>query len=235
MRNLAISNQRVLAIDTFGLILSVAVSNGNEIYYSETDAKMRQSELVMDCIDNLMKKASLKPSDLEGVICMGGPGSFTGLRIGYSIAKGLALSLSIPFAPVPTLDCLAFSPAPSYSLLCTLIEARKNSYFYAFFRDGIRVTPDKEADSGQILEEIRHFNEEVTLTGPGSAIFYDSLQPELRENIILDFKNKGYAKEIIVIAQNTNILHNDNNAYLYSGPDYIRKSDAELNILFTAN
>ena len=226
----------LLAIDSAAQILSVAVSKGDEIFYMETDALMRQSELVMGFIDNLMKQAALKPCDLNGVLCMGGPGSFTGLRIGYSIAKGLALSLSIPFAPVPTLDCIVSklkdncdASANPY-LQLAVIQARKNAYFYAFFRGGERLTSDADAAPDQIAEEISQFDEQIIMTGPGSALLYDSIQFDLRKNIKLENKTGGYAKEIIFIAKKLNMPDNGSTVSLFSGPEYIRKTDAELNL-----
>jgi len=176
-----------------------------------------------------MKKASLKPGDLNAVLCMGGPGSFTGLRLGYSIAKGLALSLSIPFAPVPTLECIAQRQEQNITL--PVIEARKNAYFYAFFSGKTRLTQDRDADVSQIAGEIKQYGEKITLTGTGAAMLYDSLPKELRENIILNYEKKGYAREIIYIAKDKRIMDNDNTVYLYSGPEYIRETDAEAALM----
>ena len=94
----------LLAIDTATSILSVAVCKDKDVFYKKIDADTPISESAMSVIDSLMKEAGLKPNELNGVICMGGPGSFTGLRVGYSIAKGLALSLNIPFVAVPTIE-----------------------------------------------------------------------------------------------------------------------------------
>ena len=215
----------LLALDSSASFLSAALFCNNNIYYSEIEAHMKHSEVIMDSIDNLMKKALLKPQDLNGVLCTGGPGSFTGLRIGYSTAKGLALSLSIPFAPVPTLDCIAWQY--KNDLVLPVIQAGKNAFFYAFFREGNRITKDKEADSAQIAKEIKFYNEKITVTGPGSLFLQDSLPGELKNIIAFNTEKKGYAKEVISIAQYRKIMDNDNTAYLYSGPDYIRLSDAE--------
>ena len=223
----------LLSIDSSSSVLSVAVSCGDNIYYTETDAGMKHSELIMDCIACQMEKAFIKPCDLNGVLCMGGPGSFTGLRIGYSIAKGLCLSLSIPFAPVPTLDCIAESVIKNEDtdLVLAVIEARKNAYFYSFFKRGQKITADNDADSMQMTTEIEEYIKKlkkISLTGPGSDIFYNSLPDYLKESIILKKKTMGYAKEIISIAKSRKILDNDNTVYLYSGPEYLRKTDAEI-------
>jgi len=213
----------ILAIDSALGILSVAVANGDTIYYTEADEGMKHSELVMGSIDSLMKKANLEPKDLNGVLCMGGPGSFTGLRIGYSIAKGLALSLSIPFAPVPTLDCIALQETEG--IILGVIESKKNAWFYAFFKNGQRLTNDNDGDSAQIAKEINSFQEKITLTGPAAPLLYDSLPQEQQKRLSLNFEKKGYAKEIILIAQIRKILDNNNVEYLCSGPEYIRMAD----------
>ena len=221
----------VLAIDCAASILSAAVSVKDEIFYAEAQPGLRQSEHVMDLIDSQMKKAGLLPRDLEGVLCMGGPGSFTGLRIGFSIAKGLALSLSIPFSPVPTLDCVAYGINNNLDkgLILAVIEARKNAYFYAFFRGQERITHDRDADPGQIAREISSYSEKVIMTGSGTNQLYLSMPEDTKQNLTADNKRKGYAREIIAIAQINKTLDNiDYKACLISGPDYNRLTDAEL-------
>ena len=227
----------LLAIDSACSILSIAVSKGDDIMYTQTDAETKQSEIAMECIDSLMKKASLKPQDLNGILCMGGPGSFTGLRIGYSIAKGLAISLSIPFVPVPTLDCIAYqittdNSGEIFEIALAAIEARKNAFFYAFFRSGERLTPDTDGTAEQIIAAINSYkSEKIILAGPGAISLYSTLPPQTKNNIIIDDKICGYAKELIYTAKSKNLFNNDNSAFLYSGPEYIRKTDAELNLL----
>jgi len=163
---------------------------------------------------------------------MGGPGSFTGLRIGYSIAKGLALSLSISFAPVPTMECIANNEQFTRGFIMTVIEARKNAYFYAFFKDGQRFTEDKDSGLSQIINEIEQYikgdHKHIILTGHGAKKLYESLPENTKNNLSLVFENKGYAKELITIAKNKNLFCHDCTVYLYSGPEYIRKTDAEI-------
>jgi tRNA threonylcarbamoyladenosine biosynthesis protein TsaB len=222
----------LLAIDTACSVLSIAVSREDEIFCAETEAVLRHSEIVMNMIDSHMKKASLSPSSLDGVICMGGPGSFTGLRIGYSIAKGLALSLSVPFIAVPTLDCMAFARRSGFVL--PAIEARKNSWFFSIYNREKIMKPAVEAASAQISDEIiktaETEKEKIILTGSGSASLFSSLTQETVKHLIYNNESRGYASELIAIVKKQNLLDNDNSAILYSGPEYIRKTDAELNL-----
>jgi tRNA threonylcarbamoyladenosine biosynthesis protein TsaB len=218
----------LLAVDSSFSILSIAVSRDNNVFSIQADAGTKHSEIVMGLLDEVMKNASLKPENIEGVVCAGGPGSFTGLRIGYSIAKGLALSLSIPFMPVPTLDCFAFPyNGTKDKLILAVTESKKNSWYYAFFKNGRRLTPDKDGDADIIAAEIK---ESVILTGPGAASLFNALPAEIQKNIVLDKKKYVYARELIAIANQNNLFDQDCSQSLYSGPEYIRKTDAEMNL-----
>ena len=222
----------LLAIDCASFILSAAVSNGDEIFYEEAKEGMKQSELSMDLIDSMVKKAGLKPKDLNGVICAGGPGSFTGLRIGYSIAKGLALSLSIPFASIPTLELIQKSFTHRHKdtkgIILPVIEARKNTYFYSFYKNNQELIKEKEGDYSQIADEIKKYKEKIIITGFSSHLLYNSLPENIKTNTVLNEEKICYAQELIYIAKEENILNNDCSAYLVSGPEYIRLPDAMM-------
>jgi len=231
---------KLLAIDTSASFLSAAISYGDEVLHTEIEAGMRHSELAMDCIAGLTGKAGLKPGDLDGVLCMGGPGSFTGLRIGFSIAKGLALALGIPFAPIPTLDCIAMSvfndsaqaPLPSNAAIMPVITARKNAFFCALYRNGGRISPILDASAGQIVMFIKNEEpERLLVTGPGSDLLFNAFPEDLKQVSEFLIKKRGYAEELIKIAKMNKILDNNSStASLFEGPEYIRRTDAELNL-----
>ena len=224
----------LLAIDTAASVLSAAVAAEDAIAYTETEAGTRHSELVMDCIDAVMRDAGLRPNDIDGILCMGGPGSFTGLRIGFSVGKGLALALNIPFAPVPTLDCMALghSSFASQTQVMPVIAAIKNAFFFALYRNGERLGPDMDATTEQIAAVIDRNGKtgKTLLTGPGADRLYNALPQEVKPKAALAYENRGYAKDLIDIAKKYKIFDNDNSAHLFEGPEYIRKSDAELNL-----
>ena len=225
----------LLAIDSAASILSVAVASGDQIWYSGSEAGTKHSELVMDSVDMLMKKAGIAPEDLQGVLCMGGPGSFTGLRIGFSIAKGLSLSLGIPFAAIPSLDCAAMPCSGRAGPVLPVIAAGKNAFFYALFRYGKRLGPDMDAGPGPIAEVLAGVpeNQKVLLTGPDAdtlfKILLDRDDGKFAGRLELDSgPQQGYAGVLLDIAKKTKIIDRDTTAWLFSGPEYIRKSDAEL-------
>ena len=148
---------RVLALETSTLAGSVALcEDGRVVGLSLLDVALTHSERLMAMIHRLIDDCRWTVDRVEGLAVSIGPGSFTGLRVGAATAKGLALALGVPIAPVPTLDVLAsnlpFADAP----VCPILDARKNEVYLAHYRwDGagmarqseyMALSPDVAAD-----------------------------------------------------------------------------------------
>jgi tRNA threonylcarbamoyladenosine biosynthesis protein TsaB len=226
----------LLALDTAVSVLSVALAAGDHTWHFEADAGARHSELLMDIIDMLLKKAGLEPKDLSGVLCMGGPGSFTGLRIGFSAAKGLALALDIPFASVPTLDCMAHGFSHWPGIVIPVIDAKKNRFYCAMYRGGRRLGPCLDAPAAEILGAVSGAESPVLLTGPDADLAQgvleeipDEKSPKSPVFIIDPGFRRGNSLQLLSIAKNDDIF-NTKEGMLFSGPDYYRASDAELTV-----
>jgi len=216
---------KILAIDTATEQFSVALAAGGATWLFEADAGLRHSELIMDIIDMLMGKAALKPEELSGVVCMGGPGSFTGLRIGFAIAKGLALSLGIPFAAIPTLDCLAWPFSSWPGTVVPALDAKKGAFFCALYSGGKRLCPDMDAapeEIAQALAVIADAPAPILLTGPGAALLGSKLGINSGKGL-----RWGNAQTLLHIARDTDCIAQGNTDFS-CGPVYIRRSDAEL-------
>jgi tRNA threonylcarbamoyladenosine biosynthesis protein TsaB len=242
----------ILAVDTSASILSIALGAGDESWYFEADAGLRHSELLLESVDLLLHKAGIPRTDLSGVVCRGGPGSFTGLRIGFSFAKGLSLALGIPFAPLPTLDCMAHPFAAWPGIVAPVIDAKKNAFFCALYQNGKRLCPDMDAAAPSIASAIDAADAEaiaaaidaadattnagaspVLLTGTDAEKLYHQLREEAvcgaAVNSALRFDKcprGGYARELLDIAKKAGLPHTTSN--WFAGPEYLRKSDAEL-------
>lgn len=232
----------ILAIETASMVFSAALATASGLWYFEADAGTRHSQYLTEIIDILLKKAGLKPAELSCVVCMNGPGSFTGLRIGFSCAKGMALSLGIPFYSVPSLDCMAYSYSIWPGLVLPVIDAKKNSWFCAIYSGGTRLTQDMDADIETIFNVIRETlsgikgdmtQRQVLITGPDAGIFYETINKgdntanDITFSLAPDFRT-GNARELLVIAKNQKIINNESVDF-NCGPEYGRKSDAEIN------
>jgi tRNA threonylcarbamoyladenosine biosynthesis protein TsaB len=229
----------VLALDTATSILSIALSApSSRTWYFEMDAGLKHSESLMEGVDMLLKIAGLGPEDLELIACMRGPGSFTGLRIGFSAGKGLALARGLPLVSVPTLDCIAYSHAAWPGLVLPVIDARKGRYFTALFQGAARISPYMDAEPGKIGTLVSRAPGAVPLliTGPDAYIMKNELEKVLSsaehfpEGLVVDPRyNTGKARELLEIAEKNFILEKESD--VFKGPEYLRKSDVELTLI----
>src|SRR5574344_2000384 len=164
----------ILNIDTSTDICSAALTKGNEViaYLESCDGKSHAKTL-LPYIQELLDEAHLKPQDLNAVALSMGPGSYTGLRIGTSTAKGICYTMDIPLIAIPTLQIIAVSAVTESqvlpdSLICPLLDARRMEVFTAVYQTDLQeVTPV----SSQIIDE-NSFNDilsekEVIFCGNG--------------------------------------------------------------------
>ena len=223
----------MIAFDTSSQALSAALETDGGVWYMEIDAGSRHSELLMDCADWLCKEAGIKSSELTHAACMKGPGSFTGLRIGFSAAKGLALALGIPLYAIPTLDCLSYPLSVWPGMVIPAIDAKKNCFFTALYRRGERLTDYIDAPAESIAKTVQMTacpNEPVIVTGSGAQLLNSRLAPCLPPGLLCVDPEfcRGRARELLELAKNAKIQKIDD---INSGPVYLRKSDAELNLI----
>ena len=131
----------ILFIETATPVCSVALAKDNQILgIKESTKKNSHSEVVTVFVEELMKEYDLSFSDLDAVAVSKGPGSYTGLRIGVSTAKGLCYALDIPLISVNTLQSLAYGAIIKFSqqselplLFCPMIDARRMEVYCALY------------------------------------------------------------------------------------------------------
>ena len=129
----------VLAIETATAVCAVAIVTDGVLRAEEAlEAKNIHAERLLGMVDETLRQSGLAASDLEGVAVSIGPGSFTGLRIGLSVAKGLVFGLEISLAAVPTLEALAWRLADSAAgagapYILSTIDARRDEVYCQLF------------------------------------------------------------------------------------------------------
>ncbi len=134
----------LVAFDTATRLISLALHDGQRILYEVTwhTAQHHTVELA-PAIRQALEQGGLTPADLTAVAVAQGPGSFTGLRIGMGVAKGLATAQAIPLVAVPTLDILAEAIPPAETPLVAVIEAGRTRICAGRYRwDGAAWQPD---------------------------------------------------------------------------------------------
>jgi tRNA threonylcarbamoyladenosine biosynthesis protein TsaB len=229
--------KNILAIDTATEVLSAALKTEKGQWYIEIDAGLRHSELLMEVCDKLTKMAGISQQEINLVACMKGPGSFTGLRIGFSAAKGIASALNIPFISVPTLDCMAYSYRFLQAYVLPVIDAKKQCFFTALYHQDTRLHEYVDATAENILSFLPA-DKPALVCGPAAALLAERLQEIPHPfNLIFESKNvDGYAKCLLEKAEKQcimNVAKGDSKGgdSSDSGPMYLRKSDAELSVM----
>ncbi|MDD5174240.1 MAG: tRNA (adenosine(37)-N6)-threonylcarbamoyltransferase complex dimerization subunit type 1 TsaB [Candidatus Omnitrophota bacterium] len=131
----------ILAIDTSTDYLSLAILKSGRVaakFHKKADRK--HSMLLVPMVDRLLKKAGLKIREIDCFAISVGPGSFTGLRIGVTVVKGLAYALKKKIVAVPTLDVIADNAKSFKGVICPVLDARKNKVYACLYKsDGKRI------------------------------------------------------------------------------------------------
>ena len=126
---------KILAIEASSLVASVAIMTDDIITAEYTmNHKITHSQTIMPMIDEIVKRCEADLSELDAIAVSGGPGSFTGLRIGSATGKGLAQALNIPIVHVPTLDAMAFNAYGYDGLVCPIMDARRMQVYTGIYR-----------------------------------------------------------------------------------------------------
>ena len=145
-----------LSSSTTNLVVAIII-NGKIVYQAVNKYNQDMSSYIMVILDEAFKEAGIKPQNLNKIMVTNGPGSFTGIRIGLSLAKTMAFSLNIPVIPISTLEMIA---SGSNKRVIALIDARRG-YVYAggydenlnSFMPDSYVSIDKIKDNGVIVSE----------------------------------------------------------------------------------
>lgn len=164
-----------LAFDSTAKAASVAVCDGEKLLaLYNIDNGLTQSELLLPMAENMLKSLNLTFSDVELLACAVGPGSFTGVRIGVALVKGIAFGKGIPCVEVSTLDELAENLRGLSGIIVPCMDARRQQVYTATYRgrDGEleKLTEDRAMAISELAEELRAYNEPIYLSGDGYAV-----------------------------------------------------------------
>ena len=166
---------RLLALETSGNVSGVYLSEGERMLGQITlHQKNIHSRRLSVSIRQLLEHLDLTEQDLSGIILSAGPGSFTGLRIGYSLGKGLAHALKCPIVEVPTLDIWAWQIGQTSLPVFSFVDAHRDEIFYAVYRwksDVLKKETDYQLVSFNDLSRV--ITEKMIITGAEIETFRD--------------------------------------------------------------
>lgn len=165
----------ILALETSSKICSAALFENNQLLHKkEEGGEYSHAEKLAAFVEEILQISKVEYKELSAVAISKGPGSYTGLRIGTSTAKGICYALGIPLISIPTLQAMAFMLKQSVNvgnaLICPMIDARRMEVYTAIFDSGLN--PIKETSAEIVTEDFLDvFLEEhkVFFCGDGSA------------------------------------------------------------------
>jgi tRNA threonylcarbamoyladenosine biosynthesis protein TsaB len=142
----------ILSIETSTTNCSVSLSKQGETLVSKEDnnANYSHAESLHVFIEDVLKTANIKKSQIDAVAVSKGPGSYTGLRIGVSAAKGLCYALGIPLISISTLEALAYQVTCNDSAIVPMLDARRMEVYAAIYDSNFNLIRGIEA---QVLDD----------------------------------------------------------------------------------
>lgn len=179
---------RILALDSSGLVATVAIIEEEQTIAEYTvNYKKTHSQTLLPMLDEIVRMTEFDLSTVDAIAISGGPGSFTGLRIGAATAKGLGLALNKPLINIPTVDGMAYRMYGCQGLICPMMDARRDQVYTGIYRweQGVfRVVEPQMAISVQeLIEKLNQYGEPVAFLGDGVPVY----QAQLNEGLKVTF------------------------------------------------
>lgn len=183
---------RVLAIDSSGLTATVAVVEEDRTIAEYTiDYKKTHSQTLLPMIDEMARMIESDLSTIDAIAVSGGPGSFTGLRIGSATAKGLGLALAKPLIHIPTVDALAYQVYGCEDIICPIMDARRSQVYtglYTFSKKAGEKEGTKKIEPvfqvmrmqmavsvDDLISRLNRYKRPVVFLGDGVPVYQDTI------------------------------------------------------------
>lgn len=223
---------RILGIESSSLVASAAVVE-NEVTLAEytVNYKKTHSQTLLPMIDEMMRLLDMEPSAVDAIAVSGGPGSFTGLRIGSATAKGLGLALKKPLIHVPTLDAMAYGLFGASGLICPMMDARRQQVYTGIYRfeERFEIVMEQSALAvADLAERLNALGERVIFLGNGVPVY----EKQLAETLTVPYcfapahVNRQRAASVAALGA-VYFAEGKTETAAEHKPDYLRKSQAE--------
>jgi len=223
---------RVLGIDSATAQASVGLWVDGVIRDEQQTSSRNHAASLLPLVDGVLNAAATEIGAVDLLAVSAGPGSFSGLRVGVSVAKGLALANRIPVVGVSTLEALAATVASFERTICAVLDAFKGEVYFASFRtdhgnlrrlsDDVVVTPDRAATM---------VPPRAVLLGDGIARYASLFREHIPESVTVlpfpEYGPRGGAVARLGVAHHQR--HGDDSAARLE-PFYIRPPEVQVNI-----
>lgn len=234
---------KVLAIDSSGMTATVAVVEDTQTIAEYTvNFKKTHSQTLLPMIDTMGKMIELDLKSIDAIAVAGGPGSFTGLRIGSATAKGLGLALEKPLIHVPTVDGLAYNLYGCQDIICPIMDARRKQVYtgmYTFARRELEGSKQTElvldaleaqnaSPIDELIERLNIHGRPVVFLGDGVPVYQDVIREKMR--VPFSFAPASANRQRAAVVGALGIQYYKEGKFetaMEHQPDYLRVSQAE--------
>lgn len=189
---------KILAMDSSAKAASVAILEDDKLI-GETfiNVKLTHSQTLMSMTEDLLKNTKTSIHEIDAFAVSAGPGSFTGVRIGISCIKGMAMPENKPCIPVSTLYSMAYNFIDANAIICAVMDARCNQVYNAMFDifNGkiTRLTEDRTISIEELYEEIKKTEKKVIFVGDGAELCYNK-KGNIKNNVKIAPESKRYQR-----------------------------------------
>ncbi|MBU4315933.1 MAG: tRNA (adenosine(37)-N6)-threonylcarbamoyltransferase complex dimerization subunit type 1 TsaB [Proteobacteria bacterium] len=231
LENRVADSLKILAVDTASQSCGVAIVHGDtllcEICVNTGDTHSKQ---VLSLMDTALGFSELKLTNIDAYAVTTGPGSFTGLRIGMSVLKGIVLADKKPIVGISSLDALAWQCNPYHGAVCVLMDARRKEVYCAQYT--LKAGLLKRTVQGAVVnpeKAISAIHEECAFIGSGAVLYRNLILEKLGEKAFFPSASSHLIKASSVAFLGLEQLQNRQSKE--SGhlvPEYLRASDAEI-------
>lgn len=225
---------RILALDSSGLVASVAIVEDDKVIGEYTiNFKLTHSQTLLPMLDSLVKQLSLDMSTFDAIAVSGGPGSFTGLRIGAATAKGLGLALELPIIHIPTAETMAYQLWGTTGVIVPIMDARRSQVYTGLYEydeeEKFRVLENQKAvPMSELITQLNEIGRNVIFLGDGVPVHENLIEETLKVpyKIAPSFSNRQRAAAVGALAIEYKKAGKIEHARDHQ-PDYLRASQAE--------
>ena len=222
----------ILAFETSAKSCSAAIHDGKSLLAeSYQNSGLTHSQTLMVMAEDLLKVCGKSAADVTHLAAAAGPGSFTGIRIGVSAAKGFAWGAEKPVYGVSTLESMALGLGVWSGYICCCMDARRNQVYNAIFlvENGklTRISEDRAIALSDLKEELAHIDGPIYLVGDGAALAHKTLSQDIPELILPPEHRMHQRASGVALAALAAMERGENADGAALQPNYLRLSQAE--------
>jgi len=216
----------LLVIDCAVSKLSIGVKADDKFISYTFDIGMRQSEILVPVIDEVLQKAGITAKELNYSALTIGPGSFTGLRLGISALKAIELAYNVPVYGLSSLKVYSYPLTPLGAPVLACIDANKDKFYANITDNNKELLPDGDYELDQIAEKLQGL-EKVIVAGPDAEKLAALLKDKTKAELLTINTTPSTTESLIKLTEQM-VEKGEKPLEDYDGPVYLRASEAEL-------